>query len=244
MVKRVVAQDLLSGLKAFAFAESPELQDGRQSGLEISKAFYFADPVPTEIAHKISRELCKTTFRFAAFTIPPLRHKRSFAYTVSASVERTLPVLESRHLALLDPATKEAYDDFEEIEEGALCEEISTEFDASDHQLGTLGSSFKYELSYAGDTIFSNQTEDVLYGAEGTFESIDPDESTDHASQHFVEEHISHEALPGADEVIANIGFWAMVGPLSADYEQGVSYESAASQIKAILHSLQTGRLS
>lgn len=247
-VKRVEAQDLLSELKTFALSRSPELHRGTDSGYEEQRTFYHDDPVPRSVAHgkryagRVMRELCKSTFGFAVFRTPPVRNKRSFSYMLSAEIERTLPVLDEKRLRLLSAEVLEAYDHFTEVEEGILTEATAIELETSDHELREIDVSQKYSLAYYGDTIYEATDADVLYGMAGTVERIAPIESVEHDDRLFIAEPIGHESLPPVENVITNLGFWAIVEPFGVSLDQGVDYRSAAVQMRAIMHTLRTGR--
>jgi hypothetical protein len=242
-VKRVEAQGLLTDLKNFAFEESPGLKDGFDSGVEVTKTYIHDDPVPEAVYHKLGREMCSTTLNFALFRTPPVRNKRSFSYQLSARIDRTLPVISNHKLLLISPSIREAYDDFIEMEEGVARETSSIEFETSDHELREISVESEYRLSYAGDILFQANNKEILYGIEGEAAKIDPSESEDGLEVHFIPTAIKHEQLPPADNVIANIGFWAIVEPFHTDFEQGVNYRSAADQMRAIMHGIRTGEL-
>jgi|GEM_PF-3802789 len=242
-VKRVEAQDLLCELKGFAFRRSPGLRQSDQTGYEENRAFYHNDPLPASLTDRFSREICKSTFGFAIFQVPRVRNKRSFSYTLSAAIERTLPVLEDRHLRLLAPDILEEYGDFTELDEGALSEATAIELQTSDHELREISANQTYTLSYGDDIIYESSDGDVLYGVSGTFTDIAPIESEDNVDRQFVAAPIEHESLPPAENVIANLGFWAIVEPFGSNFDQGISYRSAAQQMRGILHVLETGEV-
>lgn len=242
-VKRVEAQSLLSDLKRFAFTRSPGLRVNEQCGYEENKAFYHDDPIPYELREKMGREMCKSSFGFSAFRTGHVRHKRAFDFVLSASIERTIPSLDQRRLDLIPPDVIETYDGFTELEEGALTEGSVVEFSINSHDFREIEVNQTYDLSYDGEAIYECSTEDVLYGFAGVMADIDPDESDDHSDQLYVPEPITRESLSAADNVITNIGFWALVEPFAIEFDQGVGFRSAAAQVRAIMHALATGEV-
>jgi hypothetical protein len=242
-VKRVEAQELRSFLKAFAFEESPGLRQGFHDGYEVKKMFCHDDPAPIEAAQKFGHEVCNSSFGFAVFRIPPVRKKRSFAYTLSAEIERTIPHLNPYQFELVPKKVRKQYDNFEEIPESALTEVFTVELGTSDHELREIEVQQTYKLAYCGDSIFESTNEEMLYGSSGAFVDIDISESEDESDQHFILEPIKHERLKPADNVITNIGYWAIVDPFKHEFDQGTPYRSAAQQMRSIVHALRTGEV-
>lgn len=242
-VKRIVAQGLHTDMKRFAFEQNPALRENQDCGVEVAKGFYHFDPVPSDLTSKIGREMCKSTFLFSAYTTPRVRKKRSFAYSAAATIERSLSVLPESQLLLIDKDIRDTYENFEEIDEGALSETISIEFSTSDHQLREIDATQKYQISYFGKEIFEHSSEDVLCRNAVTIATIDPDESDEYIDKLVIPEPIDHERLEIGESVLANAEFWSIIEPIEYPLMQGVSYESAALQIRKIMHTLRTGNM-
>lgn len=241
-VKRVEAQGLLTELKSFAFEQSPSLRSNDDLGFEITKSFYHDDPVPRDLISEIGREMCQSTFSFETFRTPPVKNKRSFAYTLGAQVERSLPNLSPMHLTMLDQDMLEFFSDMP-FEDGDLSEITAVRLSISDHEMRDIDVDQSYTITYQEDEICHRSTEDVLYSYTGTTAAIDPEESDDYIDKLFIAEPINHESLSPAENVIINTGFWDIVEPFSHNLDQGVSYGSAAQQIRAILRALRTGEV-
>ena len=151
--------------------------------------------------------------------------------------------LSDYQMSLMDPEIVDAYKGFEEIDDGALSEATSIELTTSDHQIRQIDVSQEYAISYAGDIIYRNNSQDILYGNVCTIATIDRDESEDYLDKFVIPEAIDHEKLPPAENVIANIDFWAIISPFRSHYEEGVSFNSAATQMRKIIHTLRAGQM-
>jgi hypothetical protein len=162
---------------------------------------------------------------------------------LTARIERSLPGIDNTRKQFISPEVREAYEDFVGLEDGAIKEISSIEFETTDHDLREISVDSTYRLTYAGDTLFEADSQDILYGIEGEVAIIDPSESLDGSERHFMPTPIEHERLSLPDNVIANIGFWAIVEPFRIGLEQGTDFRSAAQQMRAIIHGLRTGEV-
>lgn len=244
-VKRVEAHGIISDLRAFAYTQSPGFAAGRQNGFEVAKAFYHVDSVPTEIRDKVSREMCKSAFGFTAFRVPGQRNKPGYTFMLSATVERTLPAMPTALLERLEPEIVEAYDGFNEIEEGALCEATSVELETSSYELGKITVSHKYGVTYAGDDIHEASDDNILFGVEGTFEDVCPLDSPEQAHKLFVPDPIPVGRITDpVENIVNNVGFWTIVDPFETRGPgQITSFRDAARKMIAITDILTTGEL-
>ncbi len=245
-VKRVEAYGLIADIRAFACEQSPGFAAGRQDGYEVRQGFYHVDPVPQELLERelISPEMCKSVFDFEAFRIPGARRKPGYTFKLAASLERTLPGVPTHILSILPKDLLDSFDNFEEIEEGALSEESRSEFDTSTYELGRIVVSHHYNISYAGDKIFESSDDDILHAETGEFASIHPQESEHMVDTLYIRDPIQHESLPGPDNVEVNKDYWSIVDPYNAQNRyQIASYRSAAERMRAIVQTLRTGEV-
>lgn len=246
-VKRIEAQDLFTELRNFAYARSPGLRQGFQNGYEEQRAFYHIDPVPPEICdgdhYAVPREMAKSTFSFAAFSTPKIRKKRGFSFTLSAGIERTLDRLTPRQSSLIDDEIKEAYEGFDELEEGVLTEANTVEFDIASYAMREIQVTGRHTLSYRGNEIYAFSNDDILTGHEGVLATIPRVESEDGNPRLFVPHPIPHERLEAVQNLEVNLGFWAIVEPFGETLDFGTSWRSAAAQMRAIMHALETGEV-
>ena len=241
-VKRVEAQSLLSDMKRFAFEQSPGFEDGVMSGYEVAKTFYHNDPRPAEIAHFMGKELCKSRFEFITYRLLPKKRKPAYCYSLSAGMERTIPGIPAALIDVIPDATRELYDDFEEVDEGALCETSKMTLETSDHELREITVNSTYGLEYAGDCIFEASTESILYPDIFTAMQVPPEESDDELSTIYLPERIQQEQLEAVDNIVNNVAFWHVVEPLSMSMEVD-SYRKAATAMRGIVHALRTGEV-
>jgi hypothetical protein len=66
-------------------------------------------------------------------------------------------------------------------------------------------------------------------------------ESHSRATTLSVIEPIKHESLPPTDSVEASSSFWEIVKPFDHNFGDGIVWHSAASQMRAIMRTLETG---
>jgi hypothetical protein len=241
-VTRAEAQGLLTDLKDFAFEQSPQFRDGTHAGFEVMKNFYHHDPLPFEARYELSPEMCKSTFTFTAFRMPGLKFKPAYNYLASAAVERSLPILPLHMLNAIAPSVRKVYDDFEEIEEGALCEESSTCMETSDHELREINRTMRYVLTYAGDTIYQATDQDILHGHQGEFVDVPEIENTDSTGKIFVPIRIEHERLSDTDSILTDSHFWDLIEPLTEEGEDD-AFRAAATAMRSVVRILRTGEV-
>lgn len=249
-VKRIESWGLISDLRNFAFEQSSGFAQGRQNGVEMTKAFYHEDPVPDELLEAVtpglvvSREYCKSSFTFTAFRIPKTSKKPGYTFSLRAAVERSLPGMPNRILRLLSPRVIEYFDGFVDLDEGAICEAHSTEFESSTYERGKITVCHKYEVTYANEPVYETSDDEILFGVSGSFEPIPYLESNDNAHKLFIEDPIPYQKIDGADNVATNLGFWAIVDPFeSRSHGQFVTFRDAARRMIAITEVLAKGEL-
>jgi hypothetical protein len=244
-VKKVEAYGLLADLRNFACEQSTGFASGRQNGFEVTKNFYHVDPVPPAIADKVSPEMCKSAFGFEAFRVQGHRSKKpGYTYGIWASLERTLPAMPRHILSILPEDTLHDYGSFEELEEGALMEGARIDLEASTYELRQITVGHTYEITYAGDTIYSASDDDILFSEEGVFATVPSAESLDDTNLLYIPDKIDHEKIDGPDNVPLNTEYWSIVDPYGVGGSRQIaSYQSAAARIQTILQALRTGNI-
>lgn len=249
-VKRVEAWGLIADLRNFGFEQSAGFAQGRQNGLEVTKAFYHQDPVPDELLEAtnphcaVSQEYCKSSFTYTAFRVPGKNRKPGYTFSLRSAVERSLSGMPDRILRCLSPNVIDYFDGFAELEEGALCEAQSTEFETSTYERGKITVSHKYAVTYTDEPVYETSDDEILFGVAGTFESIPYVESSDNAERLFVQEPIPYQRIEGAENVATNLGFWTIVDPFqSRAHGQSVAFRDAARRMIAITQVLKSGEL-
>ena len=241
-VKRVEAQSLHSEMKTFAFESSPDFRHGLQSGYSVKKTF-FSTPILRSITPdaNVVRDRSEITLGFSMYDTPRQRRKRAFSYYISATVLNTLHVLSDEKRQLISPKKLLKYDNLEEIDEGALTEEYLVQFGTSDAELREMDTRQGYRLRYQGRKLYGNYSENILYNFSGEEIKVPAIESDDNSHSLFVPDHIEYDRLPEVDECAASFGFWDIVKDIQEEFEQGVTYRSAANQIRDIIHALRYG---
>lgn len=247
-VKRVEGWGLISDLRNFAFEQSVGFAQGRQNGVEVPKAFYHTDPIPDELLDPIRPELtvvpeyCKTSFMFTAFRVPGRNKKPGYTFSLRAAVERSLPGMPNRIMGLLSPEVIDYFDGFAEVEQGALCEAQSIEFETSTYERGKITVSHTYGVTYTDEQVYETSDDEILFGVSGTFEDIPPIESEGEADKLFIQEPIAYQRLEGAENVITNVDFWSIVDPFETrSHGQSVTFRDAAARMIHIVDVIRTG---
>lgn len=242
-IKRTEAWGLLGELKAFAFEQSIGFRQGTQLGLEVSKSFYHQDPRPPELAEIMAKEMCKSDFVFRAFRMASHKPKPFYSYELAATMERTISHVPEQILPQIPKRIRKYYKNFKEAPDGALVEKMGSTYSTSDGELREIEVSNHYGLLYAGSEIYAMDDDEILYGGSMGEEVAAPAIESDYDwPVIFVQDGIEHEQLMGAENVITNIDFWAVINGVQDDLEVG-SYRAAATCMRSIVHTLRTGHV-
>jgi hypothetical protein len=251
-VTKKEAQGLISDLRKHTFAHCPGLRRGGQFlGFEEQRVFHHADPVPTELMDserfRIGCEMARSTFGFSALSTND-GSKRGFTFSLLARIERDLDELTPYQLNLIDPMALKEHEDLNGVDEAELIEASEITFRVATQAIRHIYVKHRYSLSFGSVAIYSNANKAALYCVPAAEVRVPALESHSGTTTLSVIEPIKHESLPPTDSVEASSSFWEIVKPFDHNFKpfdhnfgDGIVWHSAASQVRAIMRTLETG---
>lgn len=243
-VKRVEAQGLLRELKDFAFASNEDFKDGRISGVEEQKAFYYPTTPILDEDGNLFTPYRKTTVGFSVDRQRnKIRNHHPYVYSFFTSSERSIHRI-PEHIwnTLSEEADEDDLEHLKEIETDSLSESATLTLGTSDFEVGEISMSHSYDICVAGEPVYERSDDDLLYDVEGEYVDIPTIESDDNAEQLFVEKVNTHEKLDTYSRILNEIAFHAIIDPFDTqDYEPIVHFRDAADRMRVIMEIMRHG---